>query len=272
MLALLLIAAAAAAGAPAAPADAAFQRMYSGDFVGANRIIDEAIRQEPGNALYHAVRAAACHFGEMDRLHILESDFFMDDDNISSKKKLKPDPAVRQRLYDSVAEARRLAQARLAANPDDRDALFTMCMASSVITDYTALVERRQWRSVSMAGEVNGYAQKLLALKPPVVDAYLNVGAVEYIVGSLPFFVRWFVRFDNIEGRKERGVNEMRQVAAHGRYYAPYAKVLLAVACLREKRLQEARDWLAEYAREYPANPIIRREIESLDRKLTGGR
>jgi hypothetical protein len=204
----------------------------------------------------------------MDRLHILETDFFLDDDKIASKEKLKPDPASRAVIYGSIDQARKLAVAKLAANSDDRDALFAACMASGILSDYTALVERRQWRSVSMAADTNRYAQKLLALKPPVVDAYLEVGAVEYIVGSLPFFIRWFVRFDGIQGRKDRGMDQVKQVAANGRYYAPYAKILLAVACLREKRFQEARNWLAEFSRDYPQNTIVRREIESLDRKL----
>lgn len=267
MLALLL-----ATVVAATPADIAFQHLYNADFAGAQKVINEALRQDPGNAFYYAVRAAAYHFGEMNRLHILETDFFLDDENLSSKEKLKPDPAVRDALYADLAQARKLGSARLAVNPDDRDALFTMCMAASVITDYTALVERRQWRSVKLAADVNVYAQKLLALHPPVVDAYLNVGSVEYIVGSLPFFVRWFVHYDNIQGQKSRGIEELKLVAVNGRYYGPYAKILLAVACLREKRTREARAWLAEFSRDYPGNPIVRREIATLDRKLAAGK
>jgi hypothetical protein len=261
-----------AAAATLTPVDLAFQHLYNADFPGAHRVLDDALRQEPSNPLFHAVRAAAYHFSEMDRLHILETDFFLDDDNISSKKKLHPDPAIRARLFDSIERARSLAKSRLAASPDDRDALFALCMAASVVTDYTGLVERRQWRSVALAADVNSYAQKLIALQPPVVDAYLHVGAVEYIVGSLPFFVRWFVRYDSIKGQKSLGLEQLKLVAAQGRFYAPYAKILLAVACLREKRIREARDWLAAFLRDYPANPIVRRELENLSRRLAAGR
>lgn len=268
MLALFLVAAA----TTLAPADLAFQRLYNADFPGAHRVIDEALRQDPNNPLLYSVRAAAYHFSEMDRLRILETDFFLDDDKISSKKKLNPDPNIRARLFQAIEKARSLAQARLATHPDDRDALFSMCMAASVVTDYTGLVERRQWRSVALAAEVNTFAQKLIALHPPVVDAYLHVGAVEYIVGSLPFFVRWFVRYDQIKGQKQLGLEQMKEVAAHGRFYAPYAKILLAVACLREKKTREARNWLAEFLRDYPDNPIVRREFDILERRLAGGR
>lgn len=260
------------AAATLSPVDLAFQHLYNADFPGAHRVLDEALRQDPSNPLYHAVRAAAYHFSEMDRLRILETDFFLDDDNISSKKKLNPDPAIRARLFESIDRARALAKSRLAAHPDDRDALFAMCMAASIVTDYTGLIERRQWRSVALAADVNTYAQKLIALQPPVVDAYLHVGAVEYIVGSLPFFVRWFVRYDSIKGQKTLGLEELKKVATQGRFYAPYAKILLAVACLREKKTREARDWLAEFLRDFPGNPIVRRELQNLDRRLAGDR
>ena len=87
MLALLL-----ATVVAVTPADSAFQNLYNADFAGAQKVINEALRQEPANAFYYAVRAAAYSFGEMNRLHILETDFFLDDENLSSKEKLKPDP------------------------------------------------------------------------------------------------------------------------------------------------------------------------------------
>src|SRR5512140_2956683 len=116
-------------------------------------------------------------------------------------------------------------------------------MAASVVTDYTALVERRQWRSVSLARQTNFYAQKLLALNPPFYDAHLAVGTVGYVIASLAFYLRWLVHFDRIQGSKERGIENLKQVAWHGRYYGPFAKILLAVVCLREKKPQEARNW-----------------------------
>src|ERR1039458_1304441 len=103
MLALLL-----ATVVAVTPADSAFQHLYNADFAGAHKVIDEALRQEPENAFYYAVRAAAYHFGEMNRLHILETDFFLDDENLSSKEKLKPDRAVRARSEEHTSELQSL--------------------------------------------------------------------------------------------------------------------------------------------------------------------
>jgi len=37
-----------------------------------------------------------------------------------------------------------------------------------------------------MAGQANVYAQKLLAMRPPMYDAYHTVGMIEYVMGSVP--------------------------------------------------------------------------------------
>lgn len=252
------------------PLEATFHHLYNCDFAGAHAILNEATPKDPSNPLLYSVRAATYLFGEMDRLRILETDFFIDDAQVSTKKKLQPDPQVRINFFKAVEDARQRANARLAAHPDDRDALFALCMSASVVTDYTALVERRQWRSVLLARQTNAYAQRLLKLDPPLYDAHLTVGAVEYILASMPFFLRWLVRFDQIQGNKEKGIENLKLVTRHGQYYGPFARILLAVVYLREKKPHEARAYLAEFARDYPGNPIIQKEVEKLNRRLSG--
>ncbi len=252
------------------PTERAFQRLYNCDFAGAQTILDESISKDSSNPLLYSVRAATYLYGEMDRLRILETDFFINDDKVATNKKLRPDPNVRVKFFQAVEDARQRANSRLASKPDDRDALFALCMSASVVTDYTALVERRQLRSVFLARQTNFYAQKLLSLNPPFYDAHLTVGTVEYILASLPFYIRWLVHFDQIQGSKEKGIENLKQVALHGQYYGPFAKILLAVVYLREKKPQEARIYLSEVARDYPENPLIRKELDKLNRKLSG--
>jgi hypothetical protein len=241
--------------------DRVFARMYEFDMNGAHALLDEHQRSHPDDPLVYSVRGAVLLFGELDRLGILETDFFLDDDNVSSKKKLRPDPKVRERFFAALDEARRRAAARLATNPDDAEALFALCMASSDLTDYTVLVERRQWKGFSLAKETHLHAKRLLALTPPCYDAYLTEGSVDYVIASMPFFLRWLVRFDSIQGDKRSATEKLRLVAERGRYYAPFARILLAVIYLREKQPQLARHELLEFNRLYPNNPLVKREL-----------
>ena len=252
--------------------DQAFSRLYNFDFPGAQAILSKRISSHPEDPLGYSVRASAYLFSELDRLSILESQFFSDDSRIIDKKKLKPDPVVRTQLFRAIDDAQSRAQTILNKNPNEQDALFVMCITSGVLTDYAALIEKKQIGSLALVKKGAAYAQRLLKLNPNYYDAYLTTGMTEYLIGSLPFFVRWFVKVDNISGSKEQGVKTVELVARHGRYLKPFAKILLAVANLREKRPRAAETLLFELARDYPENPLFKKELSQLTVRLQSGK
>ncbi len=255
------------------PIDRAFQRLYNFDFPGSLSILDEAGRLDPRDPLVPSVRAAAYLFMELDRLKILEARFFMNNDNMADgASRGKPDPAVRARLFAAFDESRKLAAVRLAANPDDEEGLFALSMSAGLETDYTALVEGRTWRSIKLAPASLEPAKKLINRTPPCYDAYVALGATEYIVGNLPFFVRWFVRIDGVEGDKRSGIEHVKLTARHGRYYGPFARMLLTMASLREKKLADAQQLLAGLVEEFPENPLFRKELAVVSDRMGAAR
>ena len=243
--------------------------MYNQDYVGAHQALDSYIATRPQDPLPYAFRASAYLFYELDRLGVLESEFLTDDKQIAEKKKkVDPDPVVREKFVRAVHDVETRADAILKTSPDDAQALFAMCIAQGVSTDYMAFVEKKQFSSLSVAKRSNGYAQHLLRVDPKFYDAYLTAGISEYMLGSLPFFVRWFVHFDNVDGSKDRGVDRLKLVAREGHYFKPFAKIMLSIIGLREKRPQESQQWLTELARDYPENRLFRKELAKLNTKL----
>lgn len=239
----------------------AYNRLYNFDFNGAHEVLDRQRQLDPKEPMLLATKAAAYLFSELDRLRILELDFFTNDDKVVDRHKLVPDPAIRAKFFQTVDESDKLANARLAAHADDPDALLALCMTTGLVTDYAALIEKRRFGSFALAKKSHIWAKKLLDLKPPVVDAYMTFGTAEYIVGSLPFFLRWFVHMDNVEGNKKKGIDELELVAKQGKYSGPFARMLLAVIAMREKRSRDAEALLAGLATDYPQNPLIREEL-----------
>ena len=239
----------------------AYSRLYNFDFKGAQDILDRQRVIDPQQPLIPATKAAAYLFSEMDRLRILELDFFTDDDKVVNRSKLIPDPAVRAKFFQTVDETEKLANARLATKPDDADATLALCMTTGLVTDYAALIEKKRFGSFALAKKSHVWAKKLLDMKPPVVDAYMTFGTAEYIVGSIPFIFRWLVHMDSVEGNKKKGIDELELVAKQGKYYGPFARMLLSVIALREKRPWDAEALLAGLAADYPENPLIRQEL-----------
>jgi hypothetical protein len=260
-----------ACGAASPELAEAFDQLYNFNFPAAHADINRYIGAHPREPLGYAIRAAAYLFFELDRLGILESEFLTSDKHIAEKKGLRPDPTVRENFLKAVEDARSRAEAALAANPSDRQALFSMSIVEGVTTDYMAFVEKHQIASLSPAKRSNGYAQELLKLNPPCVDAYITAGISEYMVGSLPFFIRWFVRFDNVQGSKEQGVKNLELVVREGNYFKPFAKILLGIIDLREKRPRETEKLLESLARDYPSNPLFRKELARIANAQGGG-
>jgi hypothetical protein len=266
--ALTVIARPASNESPAPEIDQAFTHMYNTDFRGAHALLDRYISAQPSDPLGYAVRASAYLFSELYRLGILESEFFADDKRIIEKKKLQPDADVRQKFMQAINDSQSRATKTLQSNSNDQNSLFAMAIAQGVTMDYTALVEKRQLSSLSSARRANSYAQQLLKVNPQYYDAYLTTGLNEYLIGSLPFYVRWFVHFDGVNGSKDTGIQNLQLVARSGRYLRPFAKILLAMVYLREKQPYETQKLLAGLASEYPENSLLRKELAKVSAQV----
>ena len=251
--------------------DDVFNRLYNFDFAGAHRILDVYLAANPNDPFGHSVRASTYLFSELDRLRILEGEFLTDDKQISGDGELIPDPAIREKLFASIEKAQALADARLKAQPEDSMARFSFCLTEGLRTDYMAFIEKKQLRSLLAAKKGQAYAVELLKRDPGFVDAYLTTGISEYLIGSLPFFVKWVVRFDQVKGSKAQAVANMEKVATSGRYLGPFARIMLAIIHLREKRPQRSIQLLADLTRDFPENPLLRKELARVRQKYESG-
>lgn len=254
--------------APSAEVRQAFERMYNFDFAGAQRFVDARLSVASEDPLALSARVSALLFEEMNRLGILESEFFADDERIAEKKKLKPDPAVRTRIFDTLDRLRRAARAR----GDDSDALFSLALSYGIETDYLALVEKRQLASLSHARQSQFYAARLLSRDAAYHDAYVTNGISEYLLGSVPFFVKWFVRMDGVEGSKSRAVAQLNIAAKNGLLMGPFARILLVLIHLREKAPAEAVRHLTILVHEFPENPLFRKELAKMTDSMRRGK
>ena len=251
--------------------DLAFDRFYNYDPPGACAILDEYISRQYQDPLGHMARGATYLFSELTRLEILESEFFLEDKNLIDKKKLRPDPDVRAKFFAAIDEGQRLSRGLLVRQPADRNALFSMCIASGLVSYYNALIEKRPWSGMSYARQAQVYAVRLLKTDPTFYDAYLTTGFSEYLVGSLPFFLRWFVRFDEVQGNKAQAIRNLALVAQSGRYFRPFAKIFLSIIYLRDGKPLESQRLLGELAREFPANAMFRKELAKVTERLRNG-
>jgi hypothetical protein len=270
LLAGLLVTASAGAAAADLPRtepslDDGFHLLYDLNFDRANQVFVEWQKIHPDDPLGPASEAAGLLFSEFSRLGVLESQFYQDDHAFDARQKFTPDAGLRVRFEAALSQAESRAQARLARQPKDRDSLFAMTLASGLRADYAALIEKKNLASLHFTRQATSWATQLLAVDPECYDAHLATGVSQYIIGSMSAPVRWLVRLGGVSGDKAAGISELQLTAGHGRYLAPFARILLAIAYVREKDRARARDLLVSLRNDFPENPLFAREIGRLD-------
>jgi hypothetical protein len=247
--------------------DRGFTYLYDLQFADAQGEFSAYEREAPEDALGPAAEAAGILFQELNRMGILESQFFADDPSYKKRPKARLDPGLRRRFNDAVARSEALAQRRLMRSDDDRDALLALALTSGLRADYAALVENRGYAALRLTREATARARALLAVCPTCFDAYVGTGIAEYLIGSLPLPSRLILRVDGYKGDKQRGLKDLELAAERGHYLGPFARILLAIAYIREKHPESARQLLAQLQRDFPQNPLYARELARLDQK-----
>jgi hypothetical protein len=235
-----------------------FQSMYNLEFDQAHQNFSTWERLHPNDPLGPVSQAAGYLFGEFARLGILESELFTNDKTFEGRPKLAPDPKVRDEFNGAVSRGDQLADAALKQNPEDSNALFAKILALGLRSDYVALIDKEDFTALRYMKQGRILAQQLLKQKPDDYDAMLALGVENYLTGIKPAPVRWMLSLGGIDPNKEQGIRELEQTAAHGNLLKPFAKLLLAVAALRDKKNTQGCDLLHQLAVAYPANALYR--------------
>jgi hypothetical protein len=245
--------------------DKGYAAMYNLDFSAAHRDFQQWRHDAPQDPMGPVGDAAAYLFSEFARLHVLEAEFFTDDQRFTDREHgLKPDQAAKAAFESALAEGQKLAASILARSPDDENALLASVLAQGLHADYLALIERRNLAALKEIKQGRQVAERLLQNHPQCYDAYLAIGVENYMLSLKPAPVRWLLRFSGAQTDKDTGIQRLKLTAEHGRYLQPYARLLLAVAALRDGNRTEARNLLTWLASKFPGNPLYRAELQKL--------
>jgi hypothetical protein len=245
--------------------ESGYRQMYNLDFDGAHRTFATWEGLHPQDPMGPASNAAAYLFAEFDRLHILESELFIDNDKFEKRQKFEPDGSARSAFEDELKRSEQISDKILSGAPGDHAALFAKVMVGGLRGDYMALVEKRNFAALSTIKSSRALAEKLLSQDPSYYDAYLAVGVENYLLGSNSAPVRWLLRLGGAQTDKDEGLAKLRLTAEKGHYLAPYARLLLAVAALRDHDRVKARGLLNGLAEEFPRNPLYRKELARIE-------
>ncbi|MFZ0774186.1 MAG: hypothetical protein WCA49_00330 [Candidatus Sulfotelmatobacter sp.] len=261
-----------ASASDAAPLDAipitalehGFLGLYNLDFPGAQKDFSAWEAQHPDDPVGPVSEAAGFLFSEFNRLGVLEGQFYENDKAFTDRSALSPDPVLHERFQAAIGRAEALAHARLNKNAKDEDALFALTLSSGLQADYAALIEKRNLASLHYTKEASIRGQQLLAVCANCYDAQLATGFSKYIIGSMAAPVRWLMRMGGLPADKQGGIADLQLTAQHGHYLAPFARILLAIAYVRDKDKPRALELLSSLRGQFPGNTLFPLEIARL--------
>jgi hypothetical protein len=261
---LALPATAASPDAAGTALDHGFTGLYNLDFAGAQKDFSSWQLQHPDDPVGPVSQAAGYLFSEFHRLGVLEAQFFESDAAFFSRSKVSPDPAVHEQFQAALERAQSLAHDRLDKDAKDRNALFAMTLSAGLQADYAALIEKKNLASLHYTKQATVWAQQLLAICSNCEDVLVATGFSKYIIGSMTAPVRWLLRMGGLPGDKQGGIADLQLTATRGHYLAPFARILLAIAYVRDKDRPRALQELNSLRADFPGNTLFPREIMRL--------
>jgi tetratricopeptide (TPR) repeat protein len=267
LLLTVLLAAAAACRAEVTTLEKGYSQMYDLQFEEAHNTFKDWERLHAGDPMGPVSDAAAFLFQELDRLHVLQSEFFVQDQHWITDRKLEPDLVLKGRFENALDASRELSERK----PDDENSQFASVLRIGLHSDYLALIARRYVASLQEMKAGRVMAEKLLAKDPDIYDAWIAVGVENYMLSIKPAPMRWVLRLGGAQTDRSIGIEKLKLAAEKGHYLAPFARLMLAVVALRDSDPNRAREILSGLAQEYPHNPLYRQELARLDPAMAVG-
>ena len=240
--------------------DPGWQHFYNNEYDQALAAFEQEAREHPKDPAAYNHIAQAVLYREMFRSGALESQLVTGNNPFLRRAKMNVPPEVKKQFQDALDNAIDLGNAELNREDKNIPALYALSVAHGLQANYAFLVEKAWTQALREATASRKYSDRIIALDPNFVDAYLVQGLHDYVVGSLPFYLRMFGFLAGFHGNRDLGIEELQKVAQHGVLNKYDAQILLAAIYRREHEPEKAIPLLKECAARFPRNYLLRLE------------
>ncbi len=241
-----------------------FQHFYNLDYDGAMKRFEEVQRAHPQDPMAAAYVLMDTIFRELYRQDLLDTTYYAREHFLSSGHKSNVSDATREHIEDLTNTSVRLAEARIKANPNDKDAYFARGYARGMHAAWMTLVDHSFTGAARQGLASRNDSEQVLKLDPNYSDAKMAVGIQQFAVASLPRFVRMLVGIDGVGGNKEQGLALLRDAAAHGTATKVESQTALSLFLRHDRRYAEAYVVAQNLAKQYPHDFLFRLEEANL--------
>ena len=181
-----------------------FRHLYELNFTGAREHFLSYQKMKPGDPMGKAAEAASYLYEEFNAKGVFTSEFFLNDKKLLGGVDGKPSANRNDEFVDTNREARDMAKEWLKTRPNDPHGLLVLTITDGMESDYDGIIEKKQLAGLDLMRQAEREANTLLAIDPDAQDAYVALGASNYIIGCMPGFKRAFLWFGGVHGDRTK--------------------------------------------------------------------
>lgn len=232
-----------------------FHSLFNMNYVKARSEFEQMIALDPKHPAGYVYLANAIWLNYLASLRRLQTNIYNKGDSFyKDSKDEEVDPSVDRAFQGNIDKAVLHAEAQLAANKNNVEALYYLGLTKNISAGYEATVNRSFFSALKNGSKGVGLHREVLEKDPNFTDAALSVGMYEYITGTLPWGVKILAFLGGVHGSKKEGLQMLEKVYRQGNYARDEAATVLLMLYNRENRLEDCLKLLNELSTKYPDN------------------
>ncbi len=242
----------------------AYNDFYNLDYDKALSLFDKVLAAHPEEPLAYAEDEMVVIFRELYHQDLLDTTYYARDSFLTNQRRVDVPQQVRDRIEFLNDKTASLAEQRLKANPQDKNALFARGYARGLHASFITLVDHSFFSAARQGLAARNDSEAVLKIDPDYADADMAIGIQQFAVASLPRFVRLAVGIAGVGGSKERGLDMLRNSAAHGVVTNVESRTVLSLFLRHDGRYPEALAVQHGLATQFPHDYLFRLEEANL--------
>jgi hypothetical protein len=242
----------------------AHDHFYNLDYDGALTRFEAIQKANPQSAIASGYVLMTLIFRELYRQDLLDTTYYAHDSFLTSKRSVPVPQATRDRIESVTNSAITLCDQQIKANPNDANAYFARGYARGMHAAFITLVDHSFYTAARQGLSARNDSEQTLKIDPGYADAKMAIGIQQFAVASLPRLLRIMIGIAGVNGNKEKGLDLLRDSAAHGVVTPIESRTALSLFLRHDARYPEAIVVQKALAEQYPHDYLFRLEVANL--------
>jgi tetratricopeptide (TPR) repeat protein len=241
-----------------------YNHFYILDYDAALARFEQVIKAHPQEPIAYDYALQAMIFRELYHADLLDTTYYAHDNFLTNQRKVEIPAANRQRIESLANQAMSLADQRLKADPQDKNALFARGFAKGLHAAFITLADHSYFTAARQGLSARNDSEAVLKIDPDYADADMAIGIQQFAVASLPRMIRVMVGIAGVGGNKQKGLDLLKISIAKGTITSVESRTTMSLFLRHDARYGEALAVQRGLAEEYPHDYLFRLEVANL--------